>query len=380
MRGIEKLVLTDFRNYQQFFLTFRSKNIIFVGANGAGKTNVLEAISLLSPGRGFRRAKLSEMLRQGGGSSWAIAAQVATSSVPMDIGCSYVSPPVGEGEKRFVQINGVPVKAHTDLRDYLTLSWLIPQMDRLFIEGAGHRRRFFDRLVYGFDPLHAKRVSTYEHAVRERNILLRKSTSKAWDVSWLNALEDTIAHKGIDIVQERQRLIDLLNEGQRASTTTCFPQARLSLVGRVEELFHRQGSLDSVKAFRGMLEQNRFIDAQASATTLGPHKADVEVYHCLNQQEAGLCSTGEQKALLISIMLTHAQFMAKKQEDTVTILLLDEVMAHLDEKRREALFDHIDALPLQTFFTGTDLSLFSMAKGRAECFVVEKGRATLVNA
>jgi DNA replication and repair protein RecF len=356
--AVTQLSLTNFRSYAAGQLAVSGTSVVLAGPNGAGKTNVLDAISLLSPGRGLRGAKLAEHTRKGPVAGeetlWAVAATVARGSTDYEIGTGLTQ----ASPSRQVRLNGVPAQSSADLGDVVQLIWLTPAMDRLFIESAGGRRRFLDRLVLGFDAGHARAATRYDTAMRERARLLKYGPR---DPAWLDGLENEMAESGILIAQARAATVEKLSAAlTERSRAGVFPAASLAL----SDDLHLSGAED----LRAALAMSRMRDAEAGRSLVGPHTTDLLVRHTAKRAEARDCSTGEQKALLISIMLADARELARAREGLAPILLLDEIAAHLDAMRRAALFEEIHALSAQAWMTGTDLSLFRDA--RAEIFEV----------
>jgi DNA replication and repair protein RecF len=358
--AVTRLRLTNFRSYASGELAVSGAPVVLAGPNGAGKTNVLDAISLLSPGRGLRGSKLAEHTRKGpavGDTLGAVAATVARGDTEYDIGTGMV----GGSAARQVRLNGAPAQSSADLGDVVQLIWLTPAMDRLFIESAGGRRRFLDRLVLGFDAGHARAATRYETAMRERARLLKYGPR---DPAWLDALENEMAEAGVLITQTRADTVERLSGAlQERGEAGAFPAASLALSDELH--------LSSAQALRDMLAASRMRDAEAGRTLVGPHTTDLLVRHTAKRAEARDCSTGEQKALLISIILADARELSRAREGLAPILLLDEIAAHLDAVRRAALFEEVHALGAQAWMTGTDLSLFDGAK--AEIFEVRDG-------
>ena len=348
--------------------------LVFTGANGAGKTNLLEAVSLLVPGRGLRRPRLSELARQApGGESaglWAVAARVETPMGLSDVGTG-MAPAEGDGgaERRTVRIDGETMRNQAALADVMSAHWLTPQMDRLFQEGSSARRRFLDRMVFGWDAAHAGRVAAYEQAMRQRLKLLRGE--RAPDTTWLAALEETMAAKGIAVAAARLDVVGRL-AAAAAEGWGPFPGADIELQGDVEGWLANGPALAAEDRFRDALAAGRGEDARTGRTASGPHRSDLCVRHRPKDQDAALCSTGEQKALLIGLVLANARTRAA-EEGGVPILLLDEVAAHLDEARRAALYEALIGLGGQVWLTGTEIDLFRPLGGRAEFYNVAAG-------
>ncbi len=359
--AVTRLRLTNFRSYGSGEIAVSGAPVVLAGPNGAGKTNVLDAISLLSPGRGLRGAKLSEHTRKGPVASqetlWAVAATVARGETDYEIGTGLTQ----ASASRQVRLNGVAAGSSADLGDIVQLIWLTPAMDRLFIESAGGRRRFLDRLVLGFDAGHARAATRYETAMRERARLLKYGPR---DPAWLEALENEMAEAGIAIAQARAQTIEKLSRAlTERGEAGAFPAASLTLTDELH--------LSTADDLRAGFAAGRMRDAEAGRTLSGPHTTDLAVRHTSKRADARDCSTGEQKALLISIILADARELARARAGLAPILLLDEIAAHLDVTRRAALFEEIAALSAQAWMTGTDLSLFDSA--RAEIFEVRDG-------
>lgn len=363
--GVVRLTLTDFRSYDHLRLGCDLRPVVLTGPNGAGKTNLLEAISFLAPGRGLRRAKLSDVTRHGapGGvrGAWAVAATVQTPLGPMDIGTGRE---VGDSDRRVVRINGQAARTQAALGDIVSTVWLTPAMDRLFTDTPGGRRRFFDRLVYGLDPEHVTRLSAYENAVRARAKLLRDGVT---DRAWLDGLEDAMATHGVAVAAARRDVVGRLSR-TLAEAEGPFPRAGVALDGLVEGWLDDRPAVEAEEAFRRHLANARARE-RAGAPTDGPHRSDLTVTHVAKGMAAALCSTGEQKALLIAILLAQAKIQAA-QRGMAPILLLDEVAAHLDDTRRRALFEALVSLGAQAWLTGTDRMLFDGFGDRAQVFEV----------
>lgn len=367
--SVTRLTLTDFRCYRTLRLECGTAPVVLTGPNGAGKTNVLEAISFLVPGRGLRRARSEDIAwRPMDGTpaeAWAVAARIETPDGPHDVGTGRDG---AQGrDRRQVRIDGQPARGQAALAEVLSAVWLTPQMDRLFIDGASARRRFLDRLVYGFDPAHAGRVASYEHASRERARLLREGSG---DSTWLAALEDTMAERGVAVAASRRELVGRLAAKCAGSPAGPFPGALLGVSGDVEGWLEEGPAIDAEDRLRASLAEGRNADAETGGAGTGPHRSDLSVRHAASGRPAADCSTGEQKALLIAIVLASARLQAEECGAS-PVLLLDEVAAHLDSRHREALFDEVAALGAQVWYTGTDRALFASLAGRARFFDVE---------
>ena len=372
--AVTRLVLTNFRSYASAELALGGAPVVLAGPNGAGKTNILDALSLLTPGRGLRGAKLSEHVRKGPAASadalWAVAASVARGGETMDIGTGLTLASNG-AERRQVRLNGAPAGSAADLGEVVQMLWLTPAMDRLFTEGAGGRRKFLDRLVLGFDASHAPTSLRYERAMRERARLLKLGPR---DPAWLCGLEAEMAQSGILIARARAETVARLNTALASrGEAGAFPCAHLALEGEADGVIAEAGT-NADAALRERFERARIRDAESGRTNFGPHASDLAVRHTAKRADARECSTGEQKALLISIVLADAWELASARDGRAPILLLDEIAAHLDAVRRAALFEEILALGAQAWMTGTDMSLFEGLAAHAELFAVDNGR------
>lgn len=382
------LCLSHFRNYHSARIEVQENLIVLIGPNGAGKTNVLEAISLLTPGRGLRRAELTELDNMQDYALWAVAAEISGAQGEAAIGTGRDNPlPLGEGrvrgesdgsialtptlsqrerEKRIVKIDGKVARSQNDLARFFAALWLTPQMDTLFIEGGSARRKFLDRMVYSFDSEHASRINAYEYAMRERNRLLAEGRA---DPMWLSALEQKMAEQGIAIAVARSHAVEELNRAMQLSNSS-FPKAVLALKGAVEEALAGSSALKAEEKFGELLAQSRPQDAAAGRTLSGVHRTQLEVIHLAKNMPAERCSSGEQKALLVSMVLAQARAGAA-WHGRVPALLLDEVAAHLDATRRSELFTELSTTGAQCWLTGTDREIFQGIKAQFLC--VESG-------
>ena len=368
---IERLKLDRFRNYTTLDLTVDQRHVVLAGENGAGKTNLMEAISFLSPGRGLRRTAYDRVASAGdsGDGTWAVNTTLHGAVGETGIGTGLRSGPGGVETQRRVQINGAPAKAADDLLDHCRILWLTPAMDGLFTGSPGDRRRFLDRMVLAIDPAHGRRVNDFERAMRSRNKLLE---GRHADQSWLDGIEQQMAETGVAVAMARSELVSLLRAMIESADDTSFPNAELTLQGALEPLIGEGAAITIEDEYRSMLVRNRTRDAVAGRTLEGPHRSDLVVHHGPKDMEAALCSTGEQKALLLGLVLAHARLVGSVS-GMAPILLLDEVAAHLDETRRSALFDLIDTIGCQAWMTGTDAHLFDALGKRAQHFTVIAG-------
>ena len=380
--AVRKLSVSAFRNYKNLRLELSRKPIVLTGHNGAGKTNLMEALSFLTPGTGLRKARLSNIdmvsaknedqlaeITDGTQRYWAVSVDLELENEKLVIGTGRDEKAAASGsDKRIVRINGQQAKSHSVLLEYLTLSWITPQMDRLFLDGLSQRRRFLDRLVYAFDPKHAGRVSAYTYAIRERSRLIKSGNT---DDAWYLALENKIAETGVAIVAARRELVNRL--GPIASLSLGpFPGAILKLVGDIECWLSNAAALEVEDRYKRELIEARKSRNREPFSIPGPHKTDLFVSHSIKNIPASQCSTGEQKALLIAIILSHAR-LRKIEFGHSPLMLLDEVTAHLDSQRREMLFDMLESLDSQVWMTGTEVSLFTSIQTRAQFFEISNG-------
>ena len=366
MRYLSRLRLTAFRNYVAAALDLDERHVVLTGPNGAGKTNLLEAISLLSPGRGLRRASFDMVQGQGTDIGWAVAATVETEQGPADIGTGAAP---GDGGRR-VRINGANARSIEAMSDYLRVLWLTPAMDGLFSGPASDRRRFLDRLVTTLIPSHSASVNDYDKAMRQRNKLLEQGG----DAGWLNAIEAQMAALGASIHLARADSLDHLQALIAQSLDDeSFPAAHLALTPLFAEAPEPASSAALERQLTDAWRLGRGVDRAAGRTILGPHRVDLEVTYAQKGMPAALGSTGEQKALLIGLILAHAR-LVKLRTAITPFLLLDEIAAHLDPDRRRALFLALDGLGTQCFLTGTDRVLFEALGARAQTITVRDGR------
>jgi DNA replication and repair protein RecF len=364
--GVTRLVLTDFRNYREARLTLDTAPVVLTGANGAGKTNMLEALSLLAPGRGLRRARLGDLDRHGGGGAgWAVAATVATRRGRLGVGTGRDGQ---DGARRLVHIDGESIRGQAALGEQFGVLWLTPPMDRLFLEGPGDRRRFLDRLVLGLDPGHGRRVAAYEQALRERARLLRDGPH---DRTWLGAIEEVMACEGVAVAAARVEAVERLDDAC-AAAEGGFPRARLAVEGSVEGWLGEMPALAAEERLATALAESRRSDTLTGGAAVGPHRSDLAVVHAEKDIPAAEASTGEQKALLISILLAQATLQRAVRGEP-PLLLLDEVAAHLDAARREALFAALARIDAQSWLTGTDAALFAPLRQAAQFVAVRDG-------
>jgi DNA replication and repair protein RecF len=395
---LSSLSLAHFRNYSAARIEVTPAPVVLTGHNGAGKTNILEAISLLTPGRGLRRARLSEMdcrkgphpnplpagegvqepslagRGQGEGHFWTVAANIFGMQGESRIGTGRDPEALGEIDKRIIKIDGKLIRGQAELARHLAIIWLTPQMEQLFQEGASSARKFLDRLVFSFDAEHASRINEYEFAMRERNKLLQNDRA---DSAWLDALEQTMAETAAAIASARLHTVEHINQAVQRSPLS-FPKAHIAITGIVEDwLGLGVAAVQAEEDFKSVLRGGRRVDAASGRTLSGTHRSEMRVTHTGKNMPAESCSTGEQKAMLLSIVLAQARAGAQ-WHGVVPVILLDEVVAHLDAGRRRELFDEIRQVGAQAWMTGTDAALFAGLEGAAQYFQVREGNIVAV--
>ncbi len=357
MSRITRLILSDFRNYAALDLSVEAGLTAFTGENGAGKTNLLEAVSLLAPGRGLRRAEFHEIARAAGAGRWAVSIEIESAYGDTQLGTGLDA----ETQSRLCRINREPVPGPSAFSDYLRLVWITPELDGMFRGPAGGRRRFLDRLVLALDPAHAGRASAFERALRNRNRLLEDQVE---DSAWLAAAEREAAELGVAVAAARRETVLRLSEliARRRDSMAPFPHAALALEGDIEARLAIEPASACEDWYRNSLRQNRARDRAAGRALAGPNTSDLSVRHGPKDMPAAQSSTGEQKALLVGLILAQAMLI-EEMLGIKPILLLDEIAAHLDINRRQALYQLLADIGCQAWMTGTDTSLFEGLAG-----------------
>jgi DNA replication and repair protein RecF len=372
--SIRRLILRDFRSYATLDLALSGRLVAFCGENGAGKTNLIEALSLFTPGRGLRRVELAECARQGGSGGFAVSVLIEDEGEPRQLGTGLEREEGEEALSRKNRIDRAPVASARAFADHLRIVWLTPAMDGLFTGPASERRRFLDRLVLAIDPNHGARVAQLERALRGRNRLLEEGGR---DAHWLDAIERETAELAIAVAAARTECIARLKAmiAQERDDSSPFPWADLALEGEVERLVGEHPALAAEEKYRALLRDNRGRDAAAGRTLIGPHVGDLIVWHGLKGARAEQTSTGEQKALLVGLVLAHA-LLVGAMSGMAPLALLDEIAAHFDPKRRAALFIALERIGGQVFLTGADPAAFAGLEGRAQMLDVTPGKVT----
>jgi DNA replication and repair protein RecF len=371
---LTRLSLSNFRNYQSEAVSLSRRVVVISGENGAGKTNLLEAISILSPGRGLRRAKAADLARSGtaGALPWAVNGRFDSEAGAFSVGIG--ASVHGRAEKRSLQFNGAPMRTRADLADHVAMVWVTPQMDSLFQGAAGERRRFLDRMVWALEPNHARELNAYETAMKQRNRLLQGGPR---DDAWLAALENQMACHGVALAAMRNDVVDKLNGMLERHSIQKFPSARIELVCSLGTALKVGSALETEERWRRQWHVARSRDAAASATLAGPHRCEMRVWHVEKAVSAEAASTGEQKALLISLVLAHTALI-QVVRGAAPILLFDEIAAHFDAERLAALFSTLSKLEAQCFLTGAEERAFAPLRPVAEWLRVRDG--AVVNA
>jgi DNA replication and repair protein RecF len=369
--SVRRLTVTNFRNYHAASLAVDAATVVLVGPNGAGKTNLLEAISFLAPGRGLRRAALDEVAFSEADGSWAVAAEIEGALGLATLGTGIERPPEdGAAIQRKYRIDREPAASAAGFADHLRVVWLVPAMDALFAGAPSERRRFLDRLVLAVDAEHSSRVNALERSLRSRNRLLEDPRP---DAHWLDAVEHETAELAVAVAGLRVETVRRLETVLASRAGSAFPPAAIALDGWMEQLIPAYPAAEIEERYRAVLRDNRGRDAAAGRTLDGPHLTDLKVSYAAKSIPAADASTGEQKALLIGIVLAHAKLIAE-MTGHAPILLLDEVAAHLDPGRREALHQELLQLRTQVWMTGADPALFAEAPGDAAVVEVRSGR------
>ncbi|MFG5120902.1 DNA replication/repair protein RecF [Methylorubrum sp. POS3] len=369
---LTRLIARDFRNHVDLDLSTARRFVALVGENGAGKTNLLEAVSLFCPGRGLRRADLATMARVSGPGGFAVSLTLDSGEAEHRLGTGY-EPPVYEARgTRVCRIDGAAAPSPVAFSEFLRIVWLTPDLDGLFRGPAGDRRRFLDRLVLAVDASHGARVSAMERALRSRNRLLDERPD---DTRWLDAVEREVAELGVAVALARRETAERLDRliAETRDDAAPFPWASIRLEGDLDDLVAVWPALEAEDRFRRALMQGRHRDRAAGRTLIGPQTTDLVVRHGPKDVPAATASTGEQKALLIGLVLAHAR-LVRAMSGLSPLILLDEVAAHLDPRRRGGLFDALEALESQVWMTGADPALFGELEGRADLVRVAEGR------
>lgn len=373
--AVRRLQLTDFRSYRSLDLAIDAPMVVLTGDNGAGKTNLLEALSFLTAGRGLRRPELAECAASQGSGGWAVSVDLETDQGNVRLGTG-IDPPNGNGVLRRYRIDREPVASIKSFADHVRVVWLTPAMDRLFSGSAGDRRRFLDRLVLAVDSEHGTRVASLERALRNRNRLLEDFNQRP-DAKWLDAVEREIAELAVAVAAARHETVSRLSAliAMMPAEASAFPLPELSLEGEIEPMVGASPALEVEDHYRMILREQRGRDAAAGRTLIGPHASDLNVRLAAKALDAAQASTGEQKALLITIMLAHARLVAD-MSGIAPLILLDEIAAHLDPARRIALYAALATLRAQVWMTGADPLAFADVPDDAQMLKVTPGQVT----
>lgn len=377
LNGIQHLTLQNFRNYSLIKHDFHRPVVILTGANGAGKTNILEALSLLTPGKGLRNCKLGQITRHGSAHPWILSTELNSDGLENQIGSTLEFSAQGT-EKRLIRINQSPTKSQNELNQWLSVVWMVPAMARIFQESGGIRRKFIDRMITALDPLHSERLHRYEHYLRERSILLKE---QRFEAQWLASLEEKIAADGIAIIYSRDQFVRQLNLYQPQDSASPFPRFFAQMRGACEDWTRNSTAIVAEEKLRQALKESRAQDAITGGAHFGPHRSDLHVDHLAKQMPAELCSTGEQKILLLALFLAFVKIQEQHNE-RITLVLLDDVIAHLDEQHRIYLFDELmraiqDGIKIQIWMTGTSATDFAHLKEQAQ--FVQAINSTLID-
>jgi len=372
-QGVRRLTLADFRSYDSLDLAISAALVVVTGDNGAGKTNLIEALSMLTPGRGLRRAELSDFPRKAGAGGFAVSVELGTPFGRVQLGTG-VEPQENAAPVRKYRLDREPAASIRAFCDHVRVVWLTPSMDGLFAGPAGERRRFLDRLVLSVDADHGARVNAFERALRSRNRLLEEPLSQG-DKTWLDAIEREVAELGIAVAAARSETVSLLSGLTLAGRDPAspFPWADLALRGEVETLVAERPALEAEDIYRAILRDNRTRDAAAGRALIGPQASDLCVRHGPKNVEAAQASTGEQKALLVGLVLAQAR-LVKTVSGIAPLVLLDEIAAHFDPTRRQALYELLETLGGQIWLTGADPATFAGIIARAQMLKVTPGR------
>ena len=367
---IRRLTLTNFRSYRSAQIELAAGPVVLVGPNGAGKTNLIEAISFLAPGRGLRRATLDEVAFQEGDGSWAVSADVEGALGLATLGTGIEAPADDTAAARKYRIDREPAVSAAALADHLRVIWLVPAMDQIFNGPPSERRRFLDRLALAIDAEHSSRLAAFERALRSRNRLLEEPRP---DPHWLDAIEHETAEIAVAVAAQRAETVARLQRVLTAGSEGAFPRCEIAVSGALEALVREHPAIEVEDRYRALLKENRPRDAAAGRTLEGPHLTDLAVTHARKRIPAAEASTGEQKALLIGLILAHARLITE-MSGFAPVLLLDEVVAHLDPQRRSALYGELETTGAQVFMTGADPLAFAEIEARANVFQVSPGQ------